>query len=258
MKTLRIIGLAYIAQARDRLIDPWFLLPLLVQPVLLTAMTVFLFQRAGATNFVLFGVIGSGLVGLWNTNMWSSGWIVDAERWQGTLELLMAAPARWEHVLIGKALSNATISVASILLTFLIAAICFQVPVRIANPLAFTLGLLLTIFALTCLGLLLGALFVLSRAASRVGDVLNYPIFILSGLLFPLTVLPWWMRPLSDIFATTWSAQVLRGSVLQSSTWPLLEFGALTGLGIFYYLLARPLYFLVERKVRVDGSLGLY
>lgn len=256
--TLRLIGLAYLAQARERLIDPWFLLPLLVQPILLATMMVFLFRRSEATNFLLFGVIGSGLIGVWNTNLWSSGSIIEAERWQGTLELVLAAPARWEQVLVGKSLSNASISVASILLTFAVAAYGFHVPIDLENPLAFMLGLLLTVFALTCLGLLLGSLFVLSRAASRISEVLNYPIFILSSLLFPLTFLPWWIRPLSGILATTWSAQALRESVLQSSTWPALELSTLFLLGVLYYLLAYPLYSIIERKVRVDGSLGLY
>lgn len=253
---LRVIAYACLAQARDRLVDPGFLWPLLGQPILFAAMAAVLFQGTGTEQFVMFGVIGSGLIGLWNTNLWSSGWIVEAERWQGTLELLLAAPARWEHVLIGKSLSNALLSTLSMVVTFAIVAYGFQVPVRLDHPIAFAAGLMLTVFAITCLGLLLGALFVLSRAASRAGEVLNYPIFILSGLLFPLTVLPLWTRPFSAALAPTWSAAGLRWTAVRAGGPPVGEFLALIVLGVLYYLLARPLYATVERKVRGEGTLG--
>ncbi len=255
---LRVIGRAYLAQAQDRTVDLWFLFPLLVQPVIFASMAVILFQRTGAQQFVLFGVIGSGLIGLWNTNIWSSGWIIEAERWEGTLELLLATPARWEDVLIGKSLANASLSVAAMGATFAVAAYGFRVPVVIQQPLAFAVALGLTVAALTCLGLLLGAFFVLSRAASRMGEVLNYPIFILSGLLFPLTVLPLWTRPLSLALAPTWSAEGLRWGVAVPTGWPVVEHAALAALALLYYLVARPLYQTVERKVRVEGTLGHY
>jgi ABC-2 type transport system permease protein len=251
-----VIGQAYLAQTRDRTVDLWFLFPLLVQPVIFASMAVVLFQRTGGQQFVLFGIIGSGLIGLWNTNIWSSGWIIETERWEGTLELLMATPALWEDVLIGKSLANASLSAASMGIVFAVATYAFRVPIVIKQPLAFGVSLALTVAALTCLGLLLGALFVLSRAANRAGEVLNYPIFILSGMFFPLTVLPLWTRPLSLILAPTWSAQGLRWGVGIPTGWPVVEHSALVTLALLYYLIARPLYQTVERKVRAEGTLG--
>ena len=254
----RVIVVAYLAQARDRLTEPSFLWPLLIQPVLIAAIATILFERTGSRGVLLYGVIGSGLVGLWNTNLWSSGWIVESERWQGTLELLLAAPARWEDALLGKSFCNSSFSVASMLVTLVVAAYGFRVPVTLQHPGAFAAALMLTVVAVTCLGLLLGALFVLSRAASRAGEIMNYPIFILSGLLFPITVLPMWTRPLSFTLAPTWSAQALRWSAAQPQGWPWGNYLMLVLLGAVYYGAARCAYAVVERKVRRDGTLGYY
>ncbi len=109
---------------------------------------------------------------------------------------------------------------------------------------------------MTMLGLLLGSLFVLARAAGHLATVLNYPIFILSGLTFPLTVLPLWIRPLSYGLVSTWGNLSLTSAAGLASEWTITTtYLALIGLSLLYFVIGHYLYRLIERLVREQGGL---
>ena len=48
-------------------------------------------SRAGT---LLYAALGAGLMGIWSTTLFGSGGVIQWQRWQGTLELVVAAPAR--------------------------------------------------------------------------------------------------------------------------------------------------------------------
>jgi len=169
-------------------------------------------------------------------------------------------------VLIGKSLSNSAISLLAMFLTFATGALVYRVPLGIQHPLAFVAGLALTVVAMTCLGLLLGTLFVLTRSAGNMTQMLNYPIFILSGLTFPITILPLWTRPISAVLAPTWGTHVLETAaglpsptilaLLPEAYW--VNYLILVFLAVVYYFVAHQLYRLVERIARKLGGLQSY
>jgi ABC-2 type transport system permease protein len=112
--------------------------------------------------------------------------------------------------------------------------------------------------ALTTLGLALGTLFVLTRVAGNMATVLNYPIFILSGLTVPITILPLWTRPFSYLLAPTWGSRVLNlaAGIGTDALWP--SFLWLAGLALAYYGIAQIAYRQIERLARKTGGLNLY
>lgn len=264
--TWRVILASFQMQIKDRITSNTLQFTLLVQPVLFTILTVGLYRFSGKADFGLYAIIGSGMIGIWNANLWTSGFIVQNERWVGTLEQIIASPTSLEVVLVGKSLSNAVISLLAMFLTFGTGALVYRVPLGVESPLAFGAGLVLTVIAMTCLGLLMGTLFVLTRSAGNMTQVLNYPIFILSGLTFPITILPLWTRPLSAILAPTWGTHLLETSAGLSSA-PILNllpaglwvnYLIIAALAVVYYLIAHVLYRQVERLVRRTGGLQSY
>ncbi len=252
---LRVIANSFYMQILENISRSSFLFTLSVQPVLFTLLSVGLYHFGGRADLSLYGIIGSGLIGMWNANLWTSGFIVQNERRGGTLELILAAPTSLMLILFGKSLSNAVASIGAVFLTFLTGALIFAVPLGIDNPLGFALGVVLTVLALTTLGLLLGTFFVLTRAAGNMTQVLNYPIFILSGLTFPITMLPLWTRPLSITLAPSWGSEALsRAAGLSGeSLWP--AYAWLVGLMSIYYLLGALCYRIIERVARYRGGL---
>jgi ABC-2 type transport system permease protein len=252
MIVARLVWIAFRTEALERLIDPLFLVIVAVQPALFASLAYVLFGPSDPLTYLRFGIVGSGLVGVWNHNLWSSGTVLETERAQGTLETLIAAPAGWEQHVAGRCLFNALLSLLSIIAMYALGAFAFRVTPTEVNPLSLALALVLTAIALATLGLVIGSLFLLTRAANRAAEVLNYPIFIVSGLLFPVAVLPDWAQPMSWIAAPTWSAIAVRnGSEGRIELLPLL---ALVALIAIHLGTARFLYSVIENRIRVTGS----
>jgi len=243
-------------QAISRATDNFFIGTLFVQPVIFTLLSVGIYRYGGKPDLSLYAVIGAGMIGIWNNNLWTSGSIVQDERRSGTLEFLVAAPASLEVILLGKSLSNAVASIIALALTMATGMIAFQLPLDITHPWAFAGAVLLTLIAMTMLGLINGSLFVLARAAGNLANVLNYPIFILSGLTFPLTILPLWTRPLSYSLVSTWgNISLARTAGVIADYSIAVTYLTLGGLSILYFIAGHYLYRVIERRVRQQGGL---
>jgi ABC-2 type transport system permease protein len=255
---LQVIRASFILQTKERMVQDFFVFTLIYQPILFTILTVGTYLFGGKPSFGLFAITGAGMMGIWNNNLWSSGEIVNHERSSGTLSLLIASPTPLLLVLLGKSLANAVTSVIAMGMTFATGVIVYHLSLGILDPLGFFFGLLLTVVALTCLGLVLGSLFVLSRNTGYVMNVANYPIYLLSGLAVPLTILPIWTRPLSDALAPTWGNLLLNQTAGSLSGSPLVSFLWLGGLSIVYLAIALWLYKHVEYRAREAGNLEMW
>lgn len=251
----RVIWNSFKLQLKERAVQETFLFTLTIQPIIFTLLSVGIYIYGKKPDFGLFAVTGAGLIGIWNGNLWASGEIVNRERRSGTLSLILATCTPLPVILLGKSIANALTSLLAMGITFATGIVVFRLPLGIENPLAFFTGLLLVVVAFVCLGLMFGSLFVLSRNAGEFVQVANYPVFLLSGLMFPLTILPLWTRPLSFLLAPTWgnlllnrAAGVITGSLLPSYLW-------LIGLSILYIAIARLLYRRVEFLALQAGTL---
>lgn len=255
---LRVVATSFRVQITEAITSETALFTTTLQPVLFALLSVGLYRYGGKPDLSLYAIIGSSLIGMWNANLWTSGFIITNERQNNTLELLLGTPTSLMTVLFGKSLSNAILSVFAIFITFLTGALALRVPVGIADPLGFLLALALTVLALTTLGLIFGTFFLLMRRAGRMAQVFNYPIFILSGLTFPITLLPLWTRPLSSILAPTWGNQAMgqAAGLLDGSFWTGIAW--LGGLAALYYFIGLGLYRWIERIARVQGGLNLF
>jgi ABC-type multidrug transport system permease subunit len=254
---LRVLTNSFILQSKEKAVEDFFITTLIFQPVVFTLLTVGLYLYGGKPDFGLFAIIGTGMISIWNNNLWSSGNIVNNERRGGTLPLVMASPTELTVILVGKSLANALTSIVAMGVTFLTGVLFFDLPLGIKDPAGFLIGLILTIVALTCMGLVLGTVFVITRHGI-VMNVANYPIYLLSGLTVPLTLLPYWVQPFSDILAPRWgnvalnqAAGVMGGHLAGSYLW-------LIGLSILYLIIARFLYNRVEHMARRAGTLEMW
>jgi ABC-2 type transport system permease protein len=95
----------------------------------------------------------------------------------------------------------------------------YGIPLPLAHPLAFVLAVPVTIASVGVLGFALGMVLVRFRTASSLGNSLEYPVWIASGLLFPIAVLPSWSHPISWALATTWGMRALLHSARGGDPW---------------------------------------
>jgi ABC-2 type transport system permease protein len=103
----------------------------------------------------------------------------------------------------------------------------YRIPLPFEHPLALALAVPATIVSVGVLGFALCMVLVRFRAASHIGNSLEYPVWLVSGLLFPIAILPTWSRPFSWALATTWGMRGLLDSARGGPVWRDLAMCAL-------------------------------
>jgi ABC-2 type transport system permease protein len=118
----------------------------------------------------------------------------------------------------------------------------------------------LIIAAFSGLGLLAAATTMLVRRLNPVAMVIGSLSFFLSGVMYPVTVLPGWLRAASRLLPLTHALAVLRGALLVGSG-PVALRDSLLALLIFAGVLApigAATFAFALKRARVDGSLSHY
>ena len=153
---LRLLLAGWRFHIKSLTLSGFFLLTSAIQPVIFATMAFFMFRAGRNDETLLYVSLGSGLMGIWSSTLFGSGGAISWQRWQGTLELSIAAPAPFVMVLIPITLATATIGLYSMTATLLWGRLFFGVPFELAHPVLFALAIPATIVGLGLLGLVLG------------------------------------------------------------------------------------------------------
>jgi ABC-2 type transport system permease protein len=189
----------------------------LIQPLLfLVVLGTGLSSLAGASmppgvdfkTFIFPGVLAMSVL---FTAVFSAASIV-WDREFGFLREMLVAPVSRSSIVIGKTLGGATIATFQGVIMLALAWIA-HVPY---NPvLIFTLigELLLLSFTITAFGVMMAARITQFQAFMALTQMLVFPLFFLSGALYPLTGLPGWLSVLTRIDPLTYVVGPMRHAV---------------------------------------------
>jgi ABC-2 type transport system permease protein len=220
------------------------------------ATVAFLMFRAGAGGeSLVFASFGAAVMGIWSATSTSAGSAMQRERWHGTLELLVCAPVHFATVLLPVTIAMAAIGLYSMTATLLLSRFAFGVDLPFERPVGFAVALVATVVSIGALGFLLAVSFVRYRAAWALGNLLEYPVWLIAGFLVPLTLLPAWVRPLSWALAPTWGVEAIRDAAVGTSPWA--EIGLALALGAVYLAIGVAVLESVLAGARRAGSLAL-
>ncbi len=137
--------------------------------------------------------------------------------------------------------------------------LCFGKEVVVAQPLWLLAGFVLMTVSLVAIAYLFAALFTLSRNARVLMNFMEYPVYILCGMLFPLEELPKVLSPLSALLAPAWAVKILRLAVFGAPDQKfLVPVAGLLILTLAYSVLAVLMFRVIDRKCRVDATLEVY
>jgi ABC-2 type transport system permease protein len=201
----------------------------LVYPLFFATVAFFLF-REGSPHALLYASLGASVMGIWSSTSTAAGGALQRERWQGTLELLVASPAHFSLVMLPVTLAMSSIGIYSMAATLAWGWLVFGISLHIAHPLLFCLAVTATIVSIGMCGFLLAVAFVRYRTAWALGNLLEYPVWLICGFLVPLSLFPGWVRPISWLLAPTWGMRAIREAAIGGS--PLPDIGVCAGLGV--------------------------
>ncbi len=158
-----------------------------------------------------------------------TGIAITREYERGTMEALMATPARPLEVMIGKILPY--VGVGYIQVTILVAAgmLLFDVPFGHALFPLF-IGASLFIVVNLALGFLISTTARNQMQAMQMAFFIFLPTILLSGFVFPFAGMPGWAQAIGEILPTTHFLRVVRAVVLKDAglgdmlgeIWPIL------------------------------------
>lgn len=239
--------------------DPQWIIPNIIAPFVFTAVALIFFRNVSG-SLALYAVLGGGMMGMWGNTLYGAGFALSFDRWNGTLEYVLATPSRLVWIVAGRSASSAVLGLVNALAILVIAVFGYKVELGISNPVLFLLALVLTLASLSALGVLFCSSFLLTRSAQVLTNGLEMPIYVASGSMFPIALLPFWSHPFSWALGPTWGIDAMRTaagySAVGSAYW--LDILIVLTSTVAYLAIGFWLFILVEKKARRDATLEEY
>ena len=178
---------------------------------------IFAYIFLGNTLYLLVGQVITGV-------SWSV--IDDREHYQ-TLRQLHTTPMDGYYYLMGRGVSKLVIAAISVVILIGFGKLFFNLPVYPAavNWPLFLAGTVLGLISLASMGLILGSLtMMMARHYWSLGDAVAGALFLFSGAVFPLDILPAGLRTVGFIFPVTYWLEAARRALLgpQAALFPTL------------------------------------
>jgi ABC-2 type transport system permease protein len=189
-------------------------------PILYASIAYYLLDGKNDPELLVAASLGAAVMCMWSVVVIGSAGALEHQRWLGTLELLVAAPVPLAATLAPVTLGSGIVGAYSIAATLAWGTLGFGIPLAIEQPVAFAAAIPACALAVGMLGLITASTFVLYRAAFSLGIAMQYPVWIATGLLVPLSVLPGWVGPISWLLAPTWGFLALREATTGGTPWP--------------------------------------
>jgi ABC-2 type transport system permease protein len=229
-RTLRLLGVGWLLQMKMASVSAFEGLLNVLWSLFFATVAFFMFSP----DALLYASLGAAVMGIWGATSTSAGSAMQRERRHGTLELLVAAPVDFALVLLPTTIALATVGIYSMVATLVWGRLLFGIELTIEHPLLFALAIPATIVSIGALGFLMAVSFVRYRRAWALGNMFEYPVWLVCGFLVPLSLFPGWVRPISWVLAPTWGVTAIRESALGGESLP--DIAMCLGLGSLYVL----------------------
>ncbi len=167
------------------------------------------------------------------------------ERWEGTIEYTFMAPLSRSMHLAGQGVFAILYGLARAVLLFVVVAFFFDLALPDADFLAALVVLVVASVSFIGIGTMTAVLPLISpEKGMQLGFVAQGMLLVVSGVYYPVSVLPTWMEWLAKISPATYALDGIREAILEGQglstmwdeIWPLLVIGAASiplGLWVF-------------------------
>lgn len=252
-----------------------FAVYLIIRPVASAMILVVMYNiiTDGATEAPIFSYIYLGNAFYIYVTMVMTGvsWAVidDREHYQ-MLKYVYVAPINYPVYLVGRGFTRFLSGTVSVLITMLFGVLLLDVtlaPFGQIDWLLFFAALGLGLVALVAMGMTLAAVtLMIANHVWFVGDAVAGALYLFSGAIFPLDVLPAWLRPVGFAMPLTYWLELIRRALLGegAAAFPTLAhlsnaqlFGILGGITVFFMVVAYFAFGWCDRQARERGMIDM-
>ena len=201
---------------------------------------VFPYIYLGNAFYILVGAIMAGV-------SWA---VIDDREHYRMLKYMYVAPLHIPTYLIGRGMAKFLMGASSVLITILFGVWFLKIPLALSeiNWGLFIISFVLGVIMLAALGLILGSVaLIIVNHVWFIGETAAGALYLFSGAIFPLEVLPNWLRPIGYVMPLTYWLELMRRALIGevAEAFPTLaEFsnmqllGILAGLTFFFTVIA--------------------
>lgn len=199
-------------------------------------------QVARNTTFLLIGtLIWSYLSMIFDLLSETVSW----ERWEGTIEYTFMAPASRGTQLIGMGVYAVIYGIVRVAIMLGAISLFFDLSLSGANYAAALAILAICSVSLVGFGMVAAVMPLLSpEKGQQVTYIFTAVLLLVSGIYYPVSVLPGWMQPLANISPVYYALNGIREALLEGANfasqwgniWPLLIMGVIfPPLGLYLF-----------------------
>ncbi len=255
MSVLRLLAVSYWLHLKMIAVSAFDGVFQVIWPLYFATVAFLLYGRSDDPKVLVYAGLGASVMGIWSVVTTTASGLLQRERWIGTLELLVASPTPFALVLVPVTTAMASLGLLSLGSTLLWGWLLFGITVPIAHPVLFALAVMASIFSIALLGFLLSVAVVRYRTAWAMGNLLEYPGWLLCGFLIPVTLFPGWVGAISYALPPTWGMRAIREAANGGAPWgPIV---VCVALGLAYGLVGALVSETVLRSARRHATLAL-
>jgi len=235
-----------------------------VLPLLGLAAYVFIYKAMNAPPvFVSYVVLGGAMTAYWLNVLWSMAAQWYWEKETANLQLCIMAPASPMAILLGMGIGGLFATTIRATVVILVGSLIFGVTYQVSNLWLVVLVFFLAMVALYGVGMMLASLFLLSgREAWNLSNMLQEPVYLVSGFYFPVRSLGVWGAAAASVIPLTLGLDAMRQLLFMADPTlgflaPWVECLILLALCPVFLWLAKVFLAKMERLARIEGRLTL-
>jgi len=216
--------------------------------------------KVNSDFFIMYLLIGTSVWSYLSVTFDGVTDIINMERWEGTIEYTFMAPiSRFTH-LIGSCWYAVVHGLLFTFIQLIVVGLFFHLDLSHANY--WTAVFMMLIGSISFIGFGIGAAvlpLLYTEKGMQMSFIVRAILLLISGVYYPIEVLPLWMQPLARISPATYVLDGLRAGLqdnkpiwspeIWSYTWPLILTGVISiPLGVYIFGIA-------ERYAKKTGKL---
>ena len=258
---MTVFGRAYprlVGMQREK---SWLFFDIFV-PLLSVSAYVFVYRAIQAPeDYIGFVVVGGAMTAFWMNILWSMSSQLYWEKEQGNLALYIISPASMMAILLGMALGGLFATLLRAITIMVFGSLLFNVTYYVYSFWQLIAIFTLSMVALYGLGMMSASIFLLlSREAWHISNLATEPVYLISGMYFPIKNLGFWGSAVGSIIPLSLGLDAMRQLIFKSG--PTLGFLSvqieiviLIALSIIYVVSAKFLLAYIEKIAVREGRL---
>lgn len=208
-------------------------------------------------SFAVVGVAFAGLLGMFQEGLAA---VVRSAQLSGTLEALLVTPVPVPVILFGSSLYSLLFQVVRTALHLGVALALFGLALGRINAAGVLAVGVLTVLCFLSVGVLSASFILVYKTGNPFSWIMGTVSGLLGGVVFPIALLPPWIRWISSLLPVTYALDGMRKSLLASASFAevLPDVAALAAFDAILLPASLVAFRLAVRKAKKDGTLAHY